>query len=160
MKKTLELDDCTARKLYATAAPEIKTILEQSFGCDFFKEKITDHVKTYRDVCEHLRVSDSDCSIKIEVEGFSCGEISVAKNLIKKMRICKVLNEGWVPKRGERRWYAYWNVSSGFVFLIANCDDSSADSASASALCFKTDELARHYAKYFEDIEKAIIDLR
>ena len=157
MKKTLELDDNTARKLYPTAAPEFKELLEQNFGKDFFRDKITDRITSYESVCDYLRVSSSDCSIKVEVEGFSCEEIKVAKNLVKKMRIAKVLNEGWFPKRVEQRWYVWFDVSSGFVFYNAFYDGSYAYATSASRLCFKTEELALHYAKHFSDVEENIV---
>lgn len=39
---TLKLDDNTARKLYPTAAPEFKSILDESFPAGFFNQSIID----------------------------------------------------------------------------------------------------------------------
>lgn len=44
--QTLQLDDKTARKIYPTAIPELKTILENSFPENFFKQSIIDRTPT------------------------------------------------------------------------------------------------------------------
>jgi hypothetical protein len=160
MKKTLELDEQTALRIYPTAAPELKEILEKSFGGkEFFSQKITDKAKDYPSVCNILGVDPSDRAIKIEVEGFNVDELMVVRNFIKKMRVCKVLNEGWLPKRGDRRWYSWYDVSSGFVFGNTSCADTTANTTSASRLCLKNEPLAMFFSTNFKDIDEGIIDL-
>lgn len=156
MKKQLELDDSTARRLYATASAEFKTMLEENFGKDFFTEKITDRVSGYQDILNisGVRASDDD----VRIVGFTPEENNVLKNVIKKMRIVKVYNGGHVFKRGERRYYPYYDVSSGFVFCNTNFFDSFANTASAPRLAFKDDILCRDYAKKFNDVEQGIIE--
>ena len=51
MKKSLQIDENKAFDLYQTATPEFKQMLEDSFGKEFFKRKITDRVKSYEDAC-------------------------------------------------------------------------------------------------------------
>ena len=46
MKKSLQIDENKAFDLYQTATPEFKQMLEDSFGKEFFKRKITDRVKS------------------------------------------------------------------------------------------------------------------
>ncbi len=137
----------------------MKEILEESFGKDFFTKKITERVNNYRDVCDILRVNPCDDSIKIEVEGFDRSELNVVRNFIKKLRITKVLNEGWLPKKGDRRWYNWYDVSSGFVFVSAYCVSSFAFTDSASRLCFKDSELAKFYTEKFKDVDEGFFDL-
>lgn len=42
--KTLQIDEANARKLYPKATEAFKTMLEDSFGKDFFSQKITDRI--------------------------------------------------------------------------------------------------------------------
>lgn len=157
MKKQLELDEITAKKLYKTAAPEFKELLEQNFGKEFFSQKITERVNNYNDILEISGVSESDDNVSIK--GFDESENKVLKNIIKKMRIVKVYNEGWLPKRGDRRHYAWWDVRSGFAFNGSSYDGSFAHTTSASRLSFKSSELVLDAAKKFKDVDEAIIDI-
>ena len=56
MKKSLQIDENKAFDLYQTATPEFKQMLEDSFGKEFFKRKITDRVKSYEDACAILGI--------------------------------------------------------------------------------------------------------
>lgn len=158
MKKQLELDEKTALRLYPTAAPEFKELLEQNFGKDFFNRDITERINGYNDILEMSNVVAADDEVRIR--GFNTDENNVVKALIKKMRTVKIYNNGILPKRGDRRWYPYYNVSSGFVFLSAGCDGSIAHTSSASRLCLLNEKHAIDYGNKFKDIECDIIDLR
>jgi hypothetical protein len=158
MKKSLELDEKTARKLYLTAAPEFKELLEENFGKEFFNQKIKDRIRDYNDILEISKVAAEADDVK--VIGFDDAENNVVKAFIQKMRTTKVYREGKLPKRGDKRYYTYYNVSSGFVFDFATCGDAIADTASASRLCLLSDEDARDYDKKFRHIEEALIDLK
>ena len=158
MKKQLELDGVTALRLYPTAAPEFKELLEQNFGKEFFNLKITDKINNYSDVLDMLHLTKSADDVK--VTGFDDAENLVIKNIIKKMRIVKVYNEGWLPKRGERRYYAYYDVSSGFVFSNTFYVDTIALTSSASRLCLKSETLTRDFVKKFQSVDEAIIDIK
>lgn len=46
---TLKIDDSTARKLYPAAAPELKSILDESFPKGFFNMSIIDRTPTVED---------------------------------------------------------------------------------------------------------------
>lgn len=158
MEKTLKMDDATAKRLYPEASKEFKEMLELNFGKEFFSQKITDRVKDYKDILNILNVDDSKDVINIV--GFDEGESKLVRNFIKKVRIAKVYNEGWLPKRGERRYYVWYDVSSGFDFDDASYVVALASSSSASRLCLKSEELTEDYIKKFKDIDEEFIDLR
>jgi hypothetical protein len=158
MKKSLELDEKTARKLYPTAAPEFKELLEENFGKEFFNQKIKDRIRDYNDILEISKVTPSADDVK--VVGFDDEENNVVKAFIQKMRTTKVYREGKLPKRGDKRWYPYYNVSSGFVFSNTNYVGAYADTASASRLCLLSEEDVRDYDSKFRHIEEALIDLK
>lgn len=62
--KTLQIEESKARQLYATANPEFKAILEDTFGKPFFSQDTRDYIKTLEDAIratgEALVVNPSD----------------------------------------------------------------------------------------------------
>ncbi len=132
-------------------AKELRKIIEAP-------QKITDRVKDYKDILSISNVSESDDNVSIK--GFSSEENELLKNIIRKIRVCKVYNEGWLPKRGERRWYNWYNVSSGFVFSSTSYDDACATTSSASRLCLRDEKLAKDFDNKFRYIDEAIIDIK
>ena len=95
MKKSLQIDENKAFDLYQTATPEFKQMLEDSFGKEFFKRKITDRVKSYEDACAilgidpHTSMPDtSDCP-KEDRKAY----VAFHKLVV----ITRALNEGWRP---------------------------------------------------------------
>ena len=58
--KTLQISEQKARELYKSGSGELRSILEESFGKDFFSQKITDRVKTYEDACRELSMNPLD----------------------------------------------------------------------------------------------------
>ena len=149
--RTLQLDEISARSLYKTSFPEFKIVLENSFGKDFFNEKITDRIKTYQDSCKDLDtepISDD----YFQDSGLTEDEIAFRK--IK--AITKSLNEGWKPdwnNSNEKKWYPWFKLSSGgFVFDDAGYCCSVAGAGHGSRLCFKSEELAEYAGKQFIDI--------
>ena len=161
--KTLKLSEEAALRLYPTAAPEFKQMLEENFGKEFFNQDITDKIKDYDDICECLGVDSDDDALVVKVEGFDKADINFIKAVIKKVRIAKVYNQGWFPKKGDKRYYAWFQQSasgSGFVFGFASYDGSVAYATSASRLCFENSKLAEDAANKFIDIENDLIDLK
>ena len=132
-------------------AMELRKIIEEP-------KSITDRVGNYDDVLDILHLTKSADDVK--VTGFDDAENLVIRNVIKKMRIVKVYNEGWLPKRGERRYYAWYNVSSGFVFDYTNYGDMRANATSASRLCLKNEALTMDFVKKFQDVDQGIIDIK
>lgn len=50
--QTLQLDGATARRLYPSAVPELKEILDKSFGKEFFSQKVEDRIHSVQDACK------------------------------------------------------------------------------------------------------------
>ncbi len=157
MEKQLILKEQDALRLYPTADPAMKELLELNFGKEFFNQKITDRIQKYEDILAISGTKESDDEVSIK--GFNSSENELVKNLIKKIRVCKVYNEGWLPKRGDQRWYNWYNVSSGFVFFTAGYVAAGAFTSSASRLCLKSRALSEDFDKKFAYIDKAIISV-
>lgn len=58
--RTLQISEKKAMELYNNGSDELKTVLEESFGKEFFQRKITDRIKTYEDACAELGINSLD----------------------------------------------------------------------------------------------------
>jgi hypothetical protein len=146
--QTLQIDKNNARKLYPTAAPEFKTMLEDSFGKDFFSQKITDRIKTFEDACEILGLDPNHNYYRIG----PADEIAYTKLKV----IIQALNEGWTPNwndSNERKWRPWFYLNApGFRLYGVYCNITY--SAVGSRLCLRSEELAEYAAKQFLDLYK------
>ena len=155
--KTLQIEESKARGLYKNASPEFKTMLEDSFGKEFFSQKITERIKTYEDACSELGITPVNESALSNI-GFTKDEIAYRK--IK--TITEALNEGWRPDwkdDNQRKWFPWFDlsVSSGFVFDYTCWRYSYTGASDGSRLCFKSDELATYAGRQFEGLYKDFI---
>ncbi|NDW19436.1 hypothetical protein D0T53_11020 [Dysgonomonas sp. 216] len=155
--RTLQLSDQKARSLYKTGSNEMKELLAENFGKDFFSQSVIDRIKTYEDVCAELGESP--------VDEVACKKLGMNKNdiaYLKLTQVVRALNEGWVAKvyDNEDRWYPwfYHNESpSAFAFDGSSYDRSYAAAGSGSRLCFKSSELADYAGKQFLDLWREFI---
>jgi len=154
--KQLQIEDSKARRLYTNATQELKEILEDSFGKEFFSGKITDRIKTYEDACTELGVTPLN-ELQLKGIGFTSDEI----NYRKLKTVIKALNEGWIPdwnNGNQAKWYPYFRLSSGaFVFGGTRYDYSDASAGYGSRLCLSSDELATYAGKQFVEIFKGFM---
>lgn len=156
--KTLQISEQKARELYKSGSGELRSILEESFGKDFFSQKITDRVKTYEDACRELSMNPLDEN-KLMKLGLTKHDIAYQKLVT----IAKSLNEGWVPDVCDNsvyRWYPLFVTNgspSSFAFGASVCDDAAAGAGSGSRLCFKNKELSEYCGKQFIELWKQFI---
>lgn len=156
--KTLQISEQKARELYKSGSSELKSILEESFGKDFFSQKITDRVKTYEDACRELSMNPLD---KNKLIGFGFTKHDIAYQ--KLVTIVKALNEGWVPDVCDYRvyrWYPWFKTNgspSSFAFDVSYCACASARAGCGSRLCLKSKELSEYCGKQFIDLWKQFI---
>lgn len=156
--KTLQISEQKAREFYKSGSSELKSILEESFGKDFFSQKITDRVKTYEDACRELSTSPLDENKLMEL-GLTKHDIAYQKLVT----IIKALNEGWVPDVCDSsvyRWYPWFKTNgspSSFAFCDSRCDYALANAGSWSRLCLKSKELSEYCGKQFIDLWKQFI---
>lgn len=108
----LDISEQDARKIYPTAIPELKIILEGTFTKAFFSQDICDRVNSVQDACRELGIDFDnlydDCNDKYE-------EAEVAIKTV-----AEALREGKSPK--DCIWYPwFWKKTStsGFRFLVA-----------------------------------------
>lgn len=156
--KTLQISEQKARELYKSGSGELRSILEESFGKDFFSQKITDRVKTYEDACRELSMNPLDEN-KLMKLGLTKHDIAYQKLVT----IAKSLNEGWVPNVCDNsvyRWYP-WFVTNGspssFAFYASAYVLAYANAGSGSRLCFKNKELSEYCGKQFIELWKQFI---
>lgn len=156
--KILKISEQKARELYRSGSQELKTILEESCGKDFFEQSIMDRIKTYEDACDELDISPLDEDKLME--------LSLTKHDIayqKLVTIIKALNEGWVPdvcNSNIYRWYPWFRPNgspSSFAFVASDCDYSVATAGSGSRLCLKSKELSYYCGKQFLNLWKEFI---
>lgn len=78
--KTLQLSEEQAIKIYETATPETKIILESTFGKSFFEPEL---ITSYEDACKFLNLDPDYCKLSPKCKAFHKLEI-----------ICKAMNKG------------------------------------------------------------------
>lgn len=152
--QTLQIDKANARKLFPKASEEFKQMLIDTFGENFFKQKITDRVKSFEDACEVLGLDACDT---LDLHD------TIDEAAYKKLKvIAAALNEGWKPdwsNSNQYKWYPYFKMS-GFGFSAAYFDSGSSGTSVGSRLCFKSDELAEYAGKQFLSIYQDFLTLQ
>lgn len=145
--QTMRISPSNARKMYKEI-PEMRPSLQDTFGKDFFSNKITDRVKTYKDACAELGEEPVN-EDKLKQLGFTDDEITYRKM----KTVTEALNEGWKcdwNDSNQQKWYPWFKMSSGgFVFIVTFYAGSNAYAGNASRLCFKSGELATYAGKQF-----------
>lgn len=153
--KTLQISEQKARELYMNGSLDVKSILEETFGKEFFSQKVTERIKTYEDACSELGIEPLDEAEFIE-HGFTTHDVAYQKLAT----IIKALNEGWVPDvfySNIYRWYPYFKPNgspSSFSFRASTYDYSDAYASSGSRLCLKSEELSDYCGKQFLELWK------
>ncbi len=151
--QTLQIDEKNAKKLFVNASPEFKLMLTDTFGENFFNQKITDRVKTFEDAC-------TETGDDPEHEKFSTGDPDdIAYQKLKV--IAKALNEGKVlsfADSKQRKWYPWFEYSgSGFRFVVAGYVCTHTSTAGGSRLCFNSEELAKYAGTQFIELYNQLL---
>lgn len=157
-KQTLQITKVNARKLYPTASGEFKQMLIDSFGEEYFSQKITDRIKTFNDACESLGINPDEAVPK-KIDGPD-GESLTAYSMM--FIIARALNEGWKPNwnnSNEYKYYPWFDMSAGSGFSFTIYDFSFAHSTVGSRLCFKSEELAQYAGTQFAELYKLMFTL-
>ena len=148
-KKTLTIDEDKAKELYKTGSPEIKAILENTFGKEFFIESIMDKVKCYAEA-NNIYYNNVEAQFRSTVPMYVYPKF---KNKIayyaQAILIAEVLNEGWEPdwnNSSQIKWTTSYN-SSTHTYIPCHyyyCN--------SSLIYFKSEKLAEYFIKQFPDI--------
>jgi len=150
----MEIKKETARKLYDTAPEWFKEQLEAAFGKDSFRKINFEDIKTFEDACQALDI-DPDAV---------WGDIDTPDEIAyKKLKvIIQAINQGWIPdwnNTNQRKWYPWFNLSSGFGFGVSDCDYGNTSACAGSRLCFETEEKSDYAAKQFLEIYKEFVTI-
>lgn len=152
--KTLQITDTNARQWFKDATGGFKAALLDTYGEAFFKQSITDRIKTFEDACAETGENPLDAK-------FTTGttdEIAYKKLKV----IIKALNEGWVPdwtNGSQRKWFPYFQYSpSGFRFLGTRCDYDIAHTDTGSRLSLANEQLARYAGTQFNDLYNQLLN--
>lgn len=151
--KQLMIDEKDAKKLYPTASAEWRTTLESTFGKDFFSQKITDRVKTFKEACDVLDIDPDDV-----IHSADDADDQAYKQL---KVIARALNEGWEPNwndGNQRKWYPWFYMNQP-GFRLCGVGYGSAAPHVVSRLVFKTEELARYAATQFLGLYSSYYEL-
>lgn len=156
--KTLQLSEQKARELYRSGSKELKTVLEESFGKDFFSQDVTERVKTYLDACHELGRGPLNEEKLLEL-GLTEHDIAYQKLAIvtealnggQKLNVCDANVERWYP------WFKLNGAPSSFAFRDSYCDLACAVAGSGSRLCLKSEKLSNYCGKQFIDLWKQFI---
>lgn len=148
-KRNLVIDEDDAYRLYPSASPVLKKIMEDAFGKEHFEYKpITERINTYKDAFDMLDKQDIQWIHEmINVDDAGYRKLKV---------IACALNEGWTPDwlDGEqRKWYPTFTLSLNegkLKFSKAVYDLQCLDAN--SALVFKSEKLAEYAGTCFIDL--------
>ena len=149
--ETLQIKKEAALEAHGNAKKSGKKMLEDLFGKKTFLKEVTDRIKSFDDVLNHLGIDH--CQFRNTCIGLSADEIAYRKIKL----IAQVLNEGWTPDWHNSSEYKYvpWfkmNGSSGSGFSCDDYDVWDTDSRVGSRLCFKSRDLAEYAGKQFLDL--------
>ena len=150
--KKLQIDENQALKLYKTASSEFKQILEDSFGKEYFNQKITDRIQSLDDILEYLNLEEDDVYIFPKCTTDKFKRYINACSIIPK--ITSVYNEGtildWNNVVQPKYKPCYKKVGSRWVFSYSSGWVS--DIHVSPAYYFKSIGLSNDSVEKFNDV--------
>jgi hypothetical protein len=150
----LKIKKETAKKIYQDAPAYLKEILVETFGRECFAKRKFNEIKTFEDACSELGITQED------LLHIGNNDLPDEKAYKKLKIVIMAINQGWIPDwndTDQRKWYPWFNLSSGFGFsLSAYCYDD-AHTAVGSRLCFESEEKSDYAAKQFLDLYKQFL---
>lgn len=149
----MKIDKTTAKRIYEK--PErIIELLEAEFGADCFRKKNFNEIKTFEDACKELDINP---------QAVYYGNDTTDEIAYKKLKIViRAINQGWIPdwdNIDQRKWWPYFNLSSGFGFSHTHYYYDGTNTDVGSRLCFETQEKAAYAGQQFIDLYKEFLTL-
>lgn len=151
--KAIKLDETTAKRIYKTATPELRAILEENFEKKTLTDKVIDRIQNFDDILNEIDEELDNVIPWVVDEDITKKEIS--QNAAAKLQaIADVYNEGFVfdwTDSSQPKFAPYWRREArGWVLRDVGADRYFA--YLGSGFYFKTRELAEDAAKKFKDI--------
>ena len=149
----LKLDEKTAKRLYTESPEWFQAILIENFGEKAFAPKnFTDFI-TFDDICRACDTTEEFFNSKFNDFGLSSDTIAYEKLKL----INKAINGNWTAdwnNSSQRKYYPYFNLSSGFGFSTTDYFYAGTYSLVGSRLCYESTEKCEYAAKQFISIYK------
>lgn len=119
--------------------------------------KFTD-IKTFEDACIASGTSEKEFYLRfsdflLDADTFAYEQLKL---------VVKAINQGWIPdwnNTDQRKWWPYFNLSSGFGFSRSYYEYESAITDVGSRLCFETSEKSNYAANQFIDLYKEFLTI-
>ena len=135
----------------AELAAELATLAEKKIST------FTD-IKTFDDACKVCETTENDFYLKfsdklLDHDTFAYEQLKV---------VVKAINQGWTPdwdNTDQRKWWPYFNLSSGFGFSRSYFAYGFANTDVGSRLCFETSEKSIYAANQFIDLYKEFLTI-
>jgi len=156
---SLEIEKQTAKRLYPTSPDWFKSQLEESFGKEFFDEKEFEKIKTFADACKSCGTTEKEFNERFSKLGLSDDTLCYEKLKI----VAQSINNGWIPdwnNSTQKKWWPWFNLSSGFGFSASNYDYTFADSLVGSRLCFESSEKSDYAANQFLELYEGFLTIK
>ena len=157
--KTLQLSEQKARSIYKTAPPELKIILEENFGKDFFSEDVTERINGWDDMMSEADRPDVPefSDVPEDLRPFFKG---VYKNVVmaEAYNGCKGMDIYDSSKYRHYPWFRTNGSPSSFAFYASYFDNAFAIAGSGSRLSFKEEKHVLHAAKNHTAIFREMLE--
>jgi hypothetical protein len=113
-------------------------------------------IKTFDDACVACGTSEKEFYLKfsdmlLDADTFAYEQLKI---------VVRAINQGWYPNwndGNQRKWYPYFNLSSGFGFSDSLYGCEYANTSSGSRFCFETEDKASYAGQQFLAIYKEVI---
>ena len=148
----MQIEKTTAKRLYDESPKWFQEQMEKEFGKEFFQKKAFKDIKSFEDACKALGIDHKKVMNPNEQE-----DIIAYKKLV---IIIRAINQGWKPNwnnSSEKKWWPWFNLSSGFGFSSSYYYDASTGATVGSRLCFESQEKCDYAATQFIDIYKSFL---
>jgi len=153
--ENLQISRKTAKRLYPESPNWFRDVITESFGSDCFKKRAFTDIKTFDDACEELGVDpDSVFSSDDQPDEVAYKKLKV---------IVRAINSGWTPdwsNTNQRKWYPWFNLSSGFGFDDSLCNYAGTLTNVGSRLCFESEEKSTYTAKQFIKLYEELLTIK
>ena len=148
----LKMTEENARRHYPSASPELKALLEDTFGKKFFSAKIIDRVQSFEDACR-----EKGCDpLTVLPYRLPSNDFEKALNaLAKAWIIIEVINEDWkadLSNTSQSKYYPWFEQKPGFGLSYHVCVDWYSFTICGVRFALATAEKAIYVGKQFIDI--------
>ncbi len=156
--KQLQIDERKVRALYATASPEFRQTLEDSFGKDFFSKDICERINSLEDChAETGRPVITDFSI------FPEDLRSFFKRMYDGVVMTEAYNQGVkldYKDENQKKWRIWLKqrASGGVGYNVSYYDCSTAAAGDASRLAFADQRLSKDAFEKFPELYEDILN--